>query len=241
MELREFGARLRELRKQAGLTQRALADKAGIDFTYLSKIESGAKTPPSEKVILLLAEILNADKDELMALAGKVPADIAQMLKNQEILKFLRSEQAKKMVRNTNKKMGISIMKNLVNKRFSKVVIAAALACAIAASLWFASPVQALNITFPSLPSGTLGVTHTFTVKIDIQDTDLLPITKVDLDIYHTTSPNKVSLTNLPLATGSKVYTTAGGSVNVSAVTGAYWGRASASRYGYGYGYGHQF
>ena len=91
METQEFGARLRELRKQAGLSQRELADKVKINFTYLSKIESGVMPPPSEKVILRLAEVLNIDKDELMTLAGKIPSDIVQILKNREALQFLRS------------------------------------------------------------------------------------------------------------------------------------------------------
>jgi len=33
------GERVRELRKERGLSQRKLAAHAGIDFTYLSKIE----------------------------------------------------------------------------------------------------------------------------------------------------------------------------------------------------------
>ncbi|MFC1976932.1 CARDB domain-containing protein [Chloroflexota bacterium] len=76
-EKESFGVRLRELREQAGLSQAQLAGKVGVNFTYLSRIESGAKPPPSEKVILRLAKVLNADKDELLTLAGKMPADIA--------------------------------------------------------------------------------------------------------------------------------------------------------------------
>ena len=56
-EARKFGARLRELRKQAGMSLRELADRVGIDFTYLSKIENGAMPPPSEKVLSLLTGI----------------------------------------------------------------------------------------------------------------------------------------------------------------------------------------
>jgi len=82
METKEFGARLRQLRKQAGLSQAELADKVGVNFTYLSKIESGAKSAPSEKVILRLAKLLNTDRDELMTLAGRLPSDIVEMLKS---------------------------------------------------------------------------------------------------------------------------------------------------------------
>jgi len=102
MEDQEFGARLRELRKQAGLTLRELANRAGVSFTYLSKIESGAMPPPSEKVILQLAEILNADKDELISLTGRLPSDLADVLKSRETLRLLRSRRAKQEARASN-------------------------------------------------------------------------------------------------------------------------------------------
>ncbi|MFH0768312.1 MAG: helix-turn-helix domain-containing protein, partial [Chloroflexota bacterium] len=72
-ETRKFGARIKELRVQLHLTQRQLAEKVGVDFTYLSKIETGALPPPSEKVILRLAEVLNPDKEaqELSALIAR--------------------------------------------------------------------------------------------------------------------------------------------------------------------------
>jgi len=192
METREFGARLRELRIQVGLNQRELADKIGVNFTYLSKIESGVMPPPSEKVILRLAEVLNADRDELMTLAGKIPSDIVQILKNREALQLLRSRRTQQKSRAANKKKGINIMKNLVNyKKLSRVAIAAALVFAVAASLWFASPtpVKALEIeiTDPqgaTLTSGTIGRTYEFQVKVSIEDDELLPIKNIDLKLY---------------------------------------------------------
>ncbi|MFC1991811.1 helix-turn-helix domain-containing protein [Chloroflexota bacterium] len=42
----EFGSSLRKLREQAGLSQRQVASKVGINFTYLSKIENGVIPPP---------------------------------------------------------------------------------------------------------------------------------------------------------------------------------------------------
>jgi len=99
VETREFGAKLRELRKKAGLTQSELAEKVKINFTYISKIESGVMPPPSGKVVLRLAKVLHADKDELMILAGKIPSDIVQILKNREILQFLRSSRAQKVIK----------------------------------------------------------------------------------------------------------------------------------------------
>lgn len=40
-----FGARLRELRHAAGLTQDALAERAGLPHTHVSAMERGIKLP----------------------------------------------------------------------------------------------------------------------------------------------------------------------------------------------------
>ena len=94
-----FPERLRELRKQADFSQRELAERVGVDFTYLSKIENGIMAPPSQnvirKVVHELAAKLNMDEtklaDELITLAGKVPSDVAELLKNPAALAHLRS------------------------------------------------------------------------------------------------------------------------------------------------------
>jgi len=199
-EAQQFGTRLRELRIQAGLTQRKLADKIGVDFSYLSKIENGILPPPSEKVILRLAEVLNADKDELITLAGRIPADIAKMLKNRKTLQLLRSERTQKKVM-AKKGEGINLLKDfrnlakvtkpripILSKSFARVAMATVLVIAVGTSLWFASPppVRALDINFPSLPTtGTLGSQYTFTVNVTIQDNEILPIQSIDLKIYY--------------------------------------------------------
>lgn len=253
METKQFGVRLRQLRQQSGLSQRGLASKVSVNFTYLSKIENGVVAAPSKSVTLRLAEVLNADKDELLILAGRIPSDVTEMLsKDPEILQLIRSPRAHKILKASNKirtgwhnlsrslqnsMEGVgSFFKN--HQGLSRVAISVAIVLAIVAGLWAASPAQALNITFPSLPSGNLGRTHTFQVRIEVQNVDLLPIKSIDLDVYNSSQPSyNFSLTNLRLTTGSNTHTTGIGSVNVSAVTGAGWGRASASRRGYGYGY----
>lgn len=72
-----FGVRLRELRRARGLTQRSLAKQVGLDFTYLSKLENAADVP-SESAVHRLADALDADRDELLALAGKLPAELRE-------------------------------------------------------------------------------------------------------------------------------------------------------------------
>ncbi len=67
-----FGKRIRQLRLEHDLSQRDLAARVQIDFTYLSKIENNRAAPPSDAVIRRLAAELKADPEELLALAAKV-------------------------------------------------------------------------------------------------------------------------------------------------------------------------
>jgi transcriptional regulator with XRE-family HTH domain len=74
-----FGQRIRQLRKAKNFNQSELADKVGINFTYLSKIENdrlASSEFPSEETIKKLAKALEADADELMLMARKVPDSI---------------------------------------------------------------------------------------------------------------------------------------------------------------------
>jgi transcriptional regulator with XRE-family HTH domain len=75
-----FGEHLRGLRKRAGLSQRELAQQAGIDFTYLSKIENGRVDPPGEATMRALARALGADEEDLLARARKMPRDLKQLV-----------------------------------------------------------------------------------------------------------------------------------------------------------------
>jgi len=91
-----LGSRIKALRLVAKLNQRDLAARLakrlkGFDFTYLSKIEND-RLVPSASAILALAAELNGDSDELLALAGKAPADVGEMLQKSEAARmFFRS------------------------------------------------------------------------------------------------------------------------------------------------------
>jgi transcriptional regulator with XRE-family HTH domain len=76
----KIGKRLRQLRKEQGLTLRTLAEAAGVDFTYLSKIEN-EKTGylPGADTIRALATALGVDSLELLRLADKVPPEIQDL------------------------------------------------------------------------------------------------------------------------------------------------------------------
>jgi transcriptional regulator with XRE-family HTH domain len=78
-----FGGRVRELRKAKGLSLRDLAPKVGVGFTYLSKVETGRLDfgdYPSEALIHKIAQALDADENELLLLAQKIPPKIKTMV-----------------------------------------------------------------------------------------------------------------------------------------------------------------
>lgn len=62
---RQFGARLKALRKQQQWTQKELAGKLEISVNHVSKYENGAHLPSAEKLVLL-AEIFNTTMDFLV-------------------------------------------------------------------------------------------------------------------------------------------------------------------------------
>ncbi len=60
----QIGKRLRELRQRKGLTQKELAEIAGVDYTYIGKIERGEQFP-SLKVLIKFAECFALSIDRL--------------------------------------------------------------------------------------------------------------------------------------------------------------------------------
>ena len=67
---RTIAARLRALRKAAGLTQEQLAEKAGIGPEHLSKIET-ARRFPSIETLISVASALNAEPADLIGRPGR--------------------------------------------------------------------------------------------------------------------------------------------------------------------------
>ncbi|MGI6208442.1 MAG: ABC transporter substrate-binding protein [Anaerolineae bacterium] len=75
-----FGQRLRSHRLARRLTLRALAERVGVSFTYLSKLENDRTTPPSAETVARLAAALGVDPTVMMCWAGRIPDDVAQTL-----------------------------------------------------------------------------------------------------------------------------------------------------------------
>ncbi|MBI1249030.1 helix-turn-helix domain-containing protein [bacterium] len=82
----QFGERVRELRKQRGLTQQKLAVLLEVSLSYISKVENerlNAGDYPSEAFVLKLAKALDADEDELLLLTDRVPEVIRKRIQEQ--------------------------------------------------------------------------------------------------------------------------------------------------------------
>lgn len=98
----QFGEHIRQAREALQVADRTyslrqVANRIGIEPAYLSKIERGVFQPPSEEVIVKLAEILGEDKDVLLALAGKLSSDLQQIIMRRpqlfaQLLRQLREE-----------------------------------------------------------------------------------------------------------------------------------------------------
>lgn len=77
----DFGIAIRKARENLvaenkAYSLRQVATRVGIKPTYLSKIERGELPPPSESTIHRLSDELGLDVDVMLAMAGKVSADL---------------------------------------------------------------------------------------------------------------------------------------------------------------------
>ena len=84
----EFGRRIRELREakkavDPSFSLRQFAVKVGISATFLSKVETGVFAPPKAEHIIKMAELLDVDADELLALANKTDPELEEIIKSE--------------------------------------------------------------------------------------------------------------------------------------------------------------
>lgn len=73
---RSFGTALREHRRAGGLTQRQLAERASLDFSYISKLENDRLPSPSADTVVNICSVLGIPPGDLLALAGKIPSHV---------------------------------------------------------------------------------------------------------------------------------------------------------------------
>jgi transcriptional regulator with XRE-family HTH domain len=90
-----FGKRFRELRRLKGISQRELAEKVSVDFSYISKLENDRLSPPAADTIVRICDALGVTPDELLALTGKMPSDLKDMISSSPAaLQFVRDAQS---------------------------------------------------------------------------------------------------------------------------------------------------
>jgi transcriptional regulator with XRE-family HTH domain len=106
-----FGDVLREKRTAKAISLRKFAEQVGVSPTYLSQVEQGNIDPPTAERVRKMAEILGENVDELIALAGRVPEDLPEIIQKQptrmpELLREasgLTSEQLQELVARAKK------------------------------------------------------------------------------------------------------------------------------------------
>ncbi|HWR49663.1 MAG TPA: helix-turn-helix transcriptional regulator [Bryobacteraceae bacterium] len=91
--MKKFGATIRRLREEKGISLRKFAESVKVSPTYQSKIERDELPPPGEDTVRRMAMALEQDEDELLGLAGKVSSDLDEIIKArpQLMANFLRT------------------------------------------------------------------------------------------------------------------------------------------------------
>jgi HTH-type transcriptional regulator, competence development regulator len=60
---------------------RRVAERVGIEPSYLSKVERDIGSPPAEDTLVRLAAVLDVDADVMLAMAGKVSRDLRDVIR----------------------------------------------------------------------------------------------------------------------------------------------------------------
>ena len=87
-----FGATVRRKRVEQEIGLREMAEKNGVSPAYLSNVETDQFAPPAEDRERKIAEILEIDCDELLAMAGKISSDLSEIIREhpRELAALLR-------------------------------------------------------------------------------------------------------------------------------------------------------
>src|SRR5688500_12825080 len=89
-----FGDALRERRRAVGVSQRELAERIKVDFSYISKLENGRLPPPAADTIVAICQVLEIGAEELLALTGKIPSEVQRTVSGSKAAQaFLREAQ----------------------------------------------------------------------------------------------------------------------------------------------------
>jgi transcriptional regulator with XRE-family HTH domain len=92
-----FGRVLKGFREERRVSQSKLAKRAGFDHSYVSRLESAARTPTRDAVEQLAEalELSGVEHDELLVAAGFLPREISSLLAGEpeitEVLNLLQN------------------------------------------------------------------------------------------------------------------------------------------------------
>ncbi len=80
----QLGARLRSERESRGWTLQQLAKRLKVTKGYVSRLEGG-KARPAVRMIEALAKTLQIDPNPILILAGRIPADVSEILRSHPV------------------------------------------------------------------------------------------------------------------------------------------------------------
>ncbi len=92
----DFGRRLKELRKKAGLTQAQLGERVGVTKSVISFYEQQERSP-SPNVLIRLSEVFHVSTDCLLGIERRKTLDVSDLSDEQvrlveAILKAIREQ-----------------------------------------------------------------------------------------------------------------------------------------------------
>lgn len=93
-----FGLALKGFRENRRVSQSKLAERAGFDHSYVSRLESGARTPTRDAVeqLAIALDLDHVQQDELLAAAGFLPKELSSLLTGEpeitEVLGLLQND-----------------------------------------------------------------------------------------------------------------------------------------------------
>lgn len=72
---------IKKYRKKSGFTQKALADKSGLSFSMISKLESGEQTNPSFETLNKISGALKISPEKLVSVSMTIEEQIDEYIK----------------------------------------------------------------------------------------------------------------------------------------------------------------
>jgi transcriptional regulator with XRE-family HTH domain len=97
-----YGEKTRRVREEKEYGLREFAKMIGVSATYLSQVERDELPAPAEERVVKTAELLDLDKDELLALAGRVASDLEEIILEKprgtaDLLRHIKNMSAKQL------------------------------------------------------------------------------------------------------------------------------------------------